>query len=62
MAEQITGATTVNELVEKVWDAFTNPAHVTTSFDPENENTIEMQKGGWQAILENFKKYTESQN
>lgn len=32
---------------------------VRESFDPENENPEEMQKGGWQAILNNFKKYTE---
>jgi uncharacterized protein YndB with AHSA1/START domain len=32
---------------------------ITTYFDAENENPIEMQKGGWQAILNNFKKYTE---
>jgi uncharacterized protein YndB with AHSA1/START domain len=32
---------------------------ITTHFDAENENPIEMQKGGWQAILNNFKKYTE---
>jgi uncharacterized protein YndB with AHSA1/START domain len=30
------------------------------SFDAENENPIEMQQGGWQAILDSFKKYTES--
>ena len=33
---------------------------VTTTFDPENENPIELQKAGWQAILNNFKKYVES--
>lgn len=33
---------------------------VTVVFDPETENPIEMQKNGWQAILNNFKKYTES--
>lgn len=33
---------------------------VTESFDPENENPIEMQRAGWQSILENFKKYVES--
>jgi uncharacterized protein YndB with AHSA1/START domain len=33
---------------------------VTTIFDPENENPIEMQRGGWQAILDNFKKHVES--
>lgn len=32
---------------------------VTQSFDPENENPIEMQRQGWQTILDNFKKYTE---
>jgi uncharacterized protein YndB with AHSA1/START domain len=33
---------------------------VTVSFDPETENPIEMQRDGWQAILNNFKTYTES--
>ncbi len=28
-------------------------------FDPESENSIEMQRAGWQAILDNFKKYVE---
>ena len=34
--------------------------HVVTVFDAENENPIEMQRDGWQAILDNFKKYAES--
>jgi uncharacterized protein YndB with AHSA1/START domain len=29
-------------------------------FDPENENPLEMQRAGWQAILDNFKSYTEA--
>lgn len=33
---------------------------VTVTFDPEKENSIELQKNGWQAILDNFKKYTEA--
>lgn len=33
---------------------------VTTSFDAEKENPEEMQKEGWQAILNNFKQYAES--
>ena len=33
---------------------------VVESFEPEAENPHEMQKGGWQAILDNFKKYTET--
>ncbi len=33
---------------------------VTEIFDPETENSEDMQRSGWQAILDNFKKYTES--
>jgi uncharacterized protein YndB with AHSA1/START domain len=33
---------------------------VETTFDAESENSAEMQKGGWQAILDNFKKYAEA--
>lgn len=33
---------------------------VTTVFDPESENPPEIQRAGWQAILDNFKKYAES--
>ncbi|MEZ4805315.1 MAG: hypothetical protein R2852_07490 [Bacteroidia bacterium] len=32
---------------------------ITIQFDAENENPIDMQRDGWQAILNNFKKYTE---
>lgn len=33
---------------------------VTTRFDAEAENAEELQKSGWQAILNNFKKYVEA--
>lgn len=33
---------------------------VTISFDPDTENPIDLQRNGWQSILNNFKKYTES--
>jgi len=33
---------------------------VTVTFDPETENPVEMQQQGWQAILNNFKAYTEA--
>jgi hypothetical protein len=29
------------------------------TFEPESENHVDMQKMGWQSILENFKKYCE---
>lgn len=37
-----------------------NQTDVIVTFDAENQNPIEMQKDGWQAILDNFKKYAES--
>lgn len=33
---------------------------IMTTFDAENENPVDMQRTGWQAILNNFKKYVES--
>ena len=35
---------------------------VSETFDAENENSEEMQKAGWQSILDNFKHYVESGN
>lgn len=32
---------------------------VVETFDAEGTNPIEMQRAGWQAIMDNFKKYTE---
>lgn len=37
-----------------------NATKVVENFEAETMNSIEMQKGGWQAILDNFKKYTET--
>ncbi len=34
--------------------------HVTIEFEPENENPTDLQRDGWQAILNNFKKYVEA--
>lgn len=33
---------------------------IITIFDPEGENPIEMQRDGWQAILDSFKRYAEN--
>lgn len=33
---------------------------ISETFDPETENSLEMQQEGWQAILDNFKQYVES--
>ena len=58
-----------NELIEYTMDdgrhvkvefvATPDGVHVTETFDPEDENSEEMQRFGWQAILNNFKKYVE---
>jgi uncharacterized protein YndB with AHSA1/START domain len=33
---------------------------ITETFEPENENPEKMQRSGWQAILDNFKRYAEA--
>lgn len=33
---------------------------VTETFDPETENSLEMQRQGWQAILDNFGRHVEA--
>jgi uncharacterized protein YndB with AHSA1/START domain len=38
-------------------DQFTD---VIETFDPEKINPLELQRTGWQAILDNFKRYTET--
>ena len=58
-----------NELIEysiidgrKVKVTFTaegTTTKVVETFEMENENSEELQRGGWQAILDNFKKYAE---
>jgi len=63
-------AVETNELIEytlgdgrKVSVKFTgsgNQTKVVETFDPENTHPVEFQKGGWQAILDNFKKYVEA--
>ncbi len=37
-----------------------NAVQVKEIFEAEKTNPIEMQRGGWQAILDNFKRYVES--
>jgi uncharacterized protein YndB with AHSA1/START domain len=36
-----------------------NGVTVRVTFEPEQENPVEMQRGGWQAILDNFKRHVE---
>jgi uncharacterized protein YndB with AHSA1/START domain len=38
-----------------------NTTTVKETFEAEKTNSLEMQRSGWQAILDNFKKYAEGQ-
>jgi uncharacterized protein YndB with AHSA1/START domain len=56
---------TYDEVVEhsKVTVSFSETdsgTRVVEEFEAEDENSPELQQQGWQAILDNFKKYTES--
>lgn len=48
---------TASIIFEKIND---NETKVTETFEMEGENSEELQRGGWQSILDNFKKYTEA--
>jgi uncharacterized protein YndB with AHSA1/START domain len=45
---------------EILFETVKDGIRITTTFEAENENPVEMQKGGWQAIMNNFKTYTEA--
>jgi uncharacterized protein YndB with AHSA1/START domain len=42
-----------------IFESDSDKTNVTTTFEAEKENPIDMQQGGWQMILNNFKAYTE---
>ena len=46
--------------VKVVFETEGDNTRVTETFEAENTNSVEMQRDGWQAILNNFKKYTEA--
>jgi len=46
--------------VEISFNETPNGVEVIERFDPETQNPEEMQRGGWQAILDNFKNYVEN--
>lgn len=48
--------------VSVMFDEHDGHTHITETFVAETENSVEMQRAGWQSILDNFKKYTEAQN
>ena len=47
-------------IVETIFTAAGNTTTVKETFEAETENSIALQRGGWQAILDNLKKYAEA--
>lgn len=48
--------------VEIGFDKIGEQTKVTQVFEPDSEYSVDIQKEGWQAILNNFKMYAESHN
>ncbi len=59
--EKISSTLGDNRRVDVVFSPEGNSTDLTESFETENTNSVELQRTGWQAILNNFKKYVESQ-
>lgn len=45
--------------VKIVFSSNGNETKVNETFEAESTNSVELQRGGWQSILDNFRKYTE---
>ena len=45
--------------VEVAFNMTNNKTEVTETFEAEESNPVDMQRNGWQSILDNFKNYTE---
>jgi uncharacterized protein YndB with AHSA1/START domain len=46
--------------VRTVFEAAGDSTAITSTFEAENTHPADLQKAGWQAILDNFKKYAEA--
>jgi uncharacterized protein YndB with AHSA1/START domain len=46
--------------VDVTFEETTAGVRVTEIFEAEGENSLEMQKNGWQSILDHFKRYAEA--
>ena len=58
--EQITYTGDDGRKVKIIFKKEYDKAKVVELFEAETENAIELQREGWQAILDNFKKYVET--
>jgi len=59
-SEKLVSSLADGRQVETTFEEEAGSTRVMTRFDPESQNSIEMQREGWQAILDNFKKYAET--
>jgi uncharacterized protein YndB with AHSA1/START domain len=48
--------------VEVAFEADGGTTKIDQAFEAEDQNPVEMQKAGWQAILDSFKRYAEDKN
>lgn len=48
-----------NRKVQVNFEPVNGQTHVTETFQPEEENSTDLQRGGWQSILDNFKIYVD---
>jgi len=49
-----------NRKVSIYFESKNNETHVIQTFEAENQNPIELQQNGWQAIMNNYKIYAEN--
>ncbi len=49
-------------MVEVQFSQSENGIKLIESFDPETETPLDLQRSGWQSILDNFKRFVESQH
>lgn len=57
--QKITYTMTDGRMAITDFEVMGDKTKVTTTFDAENQNPVDMQRDGWQSILNNFKKYVE---
>lgn len=48
-----------NREIQVSFEQTDDKTRVTVTFDPENENPVDLQRSGWQSILDNFRRYAE---
>lgn len=47
--------------VSVLFESVKNGTKITETFEAESENSVELQRSGWQAILDSYRRYAEKQ-